>query len=176
MTFSSDDISRRTTLYADRHGVWLGPRLGFGKDGTVFSTFPAAGALDACDPPAAIKVFVRPELYDRERAVYQRLADAGIGGVVQVCGHNVPVMLDHDPELWVIRMTIVARPFVLDFAGAYIDDPPDFPADVMEERYAHWAEVFEHRWPAVQKIMAEFRRFGVFLLDPSHGNIGFDDD
>lgn len=173
MTSSFDEIFGRATLYAGRRGVLLGSRLGFGKDGSVFSLLPGAGTIHGVEVPSAIKVFVRPELCEREHAVYRRLADVGVGGVVQVCGHNVPVMLDYDPELWVIRMTVVARPFVLDFAGAYIDEPPEFPADVMEERCAHWADIFEHRWPAVQRIMTEFRRLGVFLLDPSPGNIGF---
>jgi hypothetical protein len=33
----------------------------------------------------------------------------------------------------VIEMTIVSRPFVLDFAGAYLDSPPEFSAEIWSE-------------------------------------------
>lgn len=92
---------------------------------------------------------------------------------MQVCGHNVPQLLGHDDELRVIEMRIVPKPYVLDFATAYLDEPPDFPEEVMQERESHWAEVFEDRWPAVRIIMAQFRRFGIYLLDPSPKNIAF---
>ncbi|QYU70530.1 hypothetical protein J4558_10610 [Leptolyngbya sp. 15MV] len=165
-----EDIARRASQYAQRRGLELGPRLGDGKDGIVYSTF---GSLQG---PTAVKALARADLYGRELACYRRLAVRGIGGSVQVCGHNVPQLLGHDDELLVIEMTIVTRPFVLDFAGAFLDAPPEFPAEVMEERNAHWADVFENRWHSVQRIMAEFRRHGLHLLDPSPGNIAFEGD
>lgn len=173
---SFKDTTRRASLYAQRRGLGIGPRLGFGKDGTVISTLPSDALQGNWNGPVAIKALSRHDLYARELSVYHRLAEHGIGGPVRVCGHNVPRLLGHDDELLVIEMTIVARPFVLDFAGAYLDSPPIFPADIMEERYAHWGEVFESRWPAVQRIMAEFRRYGVYLLDPSPNNIAFEGD
>lgn len=167
MLQSLEDIERRASLYARQRGLGLGPRLGDGKDGIVFSTLGSAGG------PTAVKALVRTDLYQRELACYRRLAGHG---VVQVCEHNVPQLLGHDDELLVIEMTIVSKPHVLDFAGAYVDEPPEFAAEVMEERYAHWAEVFEDRWPAVQRIMARFRSYGVYLLDPSPNNIAFEGD
>lgn len=176
MRSSSNDISQRASLYAQRRGLVLGPRLGYGRDGTVFSTLPPSVAPQVWTGPTAIKALVRSDLYTRELNVYRRLAAHGIGGSVRLCGHNVPQLLGHDDELLVIEMTIVTRPFVLDFAGAYLDKPPEFPPEVMEERHAHWAEVFEGRWPAAQRIMAEFRKHGIHLLDPSRGNIAFEGD
>lgn len=169
-----EDIARRASLlYAQRRwggGLELGPRLGVGKDGIVFST------VGSPTGPTAVKALARADLYGRELTCYRRLAVRGVGGPVQVCGHNVPQLLDHDDKLLVIEMTIVTRPFVLDFAGAYLDTAPEFPIDIMEDRHARWAEDFGGRWPKVQRIMAEFRTHGIFLLDPSPGNIGFEGD
>ena len=73
-------------------------------------------------------------------------------------------------------MTIVRRPFVLDFAAAYLDRRPEFPEDV----WTTWEEEKESslrtRWPAVQEIVAAFERLGIYLLDLSPGNIGFLDE
>ena len=73
-------------------------------------------------------------------------------------------------------MSIVTKPYVLDFASAYLDHPPEFPPDVMEERHAHWAEMFGSNWPKALRIIANFRSLGIHLLDPSPGNIAFDGD
>ena len=173
---SSGDKIQPAFQYARQRGLSLGPRLGYGKDGTVFSTLPQDVSPGNWAGPTAIKAMARDDLYARELAVYRRLAERGIGGPIRVCGHNVPQLLGQDDELLVIEMTIVTRPFVLDFASAYLDEPPEFPAEVMEERYTHWSDVFEGQWPAVQRIMAEFRRYGIYLLDPSPGNIAFEGD
>jgi hypothetical protein len=173
---SSEDTTRQASLYAQRRGLSLGPRLGYGKDGIVFSTLPPGDPPGNWAGPTAIKALARPDLYSREVEAYRRLAERGVGGPVQVCGHSVPRLLGHDDELLVVEMTIVTRPFVLDFAGAYLDAPPEFPDEVMEERRAHWAEVFEDHWPVVQRIMAEFHRHGIYLLDPSPSNIAFEGD
>lgn len=165
-----EDIAGRASLYAQQRGLELGPRLGDGKDGIVYSTFGSPQG------PTAVKALARADLYGRELACYRRLAERGVGGPVQVCGHNVPQLLGHDDELLIVEMRIVPKPYVLDFAGAYLDDPPEFPEEVMEERNAHWAEIFEERWPAVRRIMAEFSKHGVYLLDPSPKNIACEGD
>ncbi len=73
-------------------------------------------------------------------------------------------------------MEIVSPPFVLDFAGAYLDQRPDYPDDVLEE----WMEdkrlqFGDERWDIVQSIMAAFRGFGIHLADVKPGNIMFAD-
>jgi hypothetical protein len=70
-------------------------------------------------------------------------------------------------------MTIVERPFVLDFAGAYLDKRPDFPLEVWADWEAEKREQFEGCWPQVQKLPDAFEELGIYLLDPSPGNIGF---
>lgn len=71
-------------------------------------------------------------------------------------------------------MTIVERPFVLDFAGAYLDTRPQFPEDVWKEWEAEKREQFEDRWPVVERVLEAFEELGIYLLDVSPGNIGFE--
>ena len=62
----------------------------------------------------------------------------------------------------------------MDFAGAWIDDkPPEFSDEVWSEWEKEKIEQFGPRWPTVQRVLAEFRAFGVHLLDVSPGNIAF---
>lgn len=70
-------------------------------------------------------------------------------------------------------MTIVKRPFVLDFAGAYLDARPEFPEDVWADWEAGKREQFEAHWPVVQAILDAFEELGIYLLDVSPGNIAF---
>lgn len=70
-------------------------------------------------------------------------------------------------------MTIVRPPFVLDFAGAYLDRAPDYPDEVMEEWLAEKVEQFGERWPEVRRVVAAFRQWGIYLADVKPGNIEF---
>ena len=135
--------------------------LGFGKDGNVFASSMAT----------AIKAHARLESYEREVLCYLRLAERAI---IEVCGHHVPQLIDFDDQLLIIEMTIVTRPFVLDFAGAYIDAPPDFPDDVLDQWRTEKAEESGERWPDVLSVMSELQQIaGIHLFDLNRGNIGF---
>jgi hypothetical protein len=155
-----ENVELRAIQYAERHDRVIEKELGFGYDGIVFST--------TCQ--SAIKVLRYEPLYQRERDIYMRLQEAGVSNVV---GFDVPLMTDYDDELWVVEMGIVSPPFVLDFAGAYLDRPPDFPDEVMEEWRKEKKEQFGDRWPQVQEIMREFRKMGIYLADVKPGNIMF---
>ena len=115
-----DSLELREQQYAERYDLAIEKELGFGYDGIVFST----------NCQSAIKVLRFEPLYIRERDVYQRLEENGISNIL---GFDVPRMTNHDDELWIVEMTIVSPPFVLDFAGAYLDRPPDFSDEIMEE-------------------------------------------
>jgi hypothetical protein len=82
-------------------------------------------------------------------------------------------MLRYDDELWVIEMTIVTRPFVLDFTGAYLDQAPDFSDEVFVDWRAEKQEQFGSQWEEVQAILRYLQGFGVFLVDVNPGNISF---
>jgi hypothetical protein len=109
-------------------------------------------------------------LYQRERDIYLRLRNRGVGRILEF---KVPKLWHFDDQLWVIEMEIVSPPFVLDFAGAYLDRPPDFPDDVMEEWRKEKREQFGDRWAQVQDILREFRKMGIYLADVKPGNIMF---
>src|SRR5437764_12888806 len=97
-------------MYADQRQLEVGEPLGSGKDGIVM-----AAKRKVQPAKVAIKVLRWPEAYVREKQVYERLRGAAVEAVL---GFNVPLLIGSDEDLRVLEMTIVERPFVLDFAGA----------------------------------------------------------
>ncbi len=115
-----------------------------------------------------MKVFRGNQAYLREKQVYERLRRLA---VTRVLGFNVPLVIGWEDGLRVIEITIVKRPFVLDFAGAYLDARPEFAEGVWKDWEAEKREQFEDRWPEVQRVLGAFEELGVYLLDVSPGNI-----
>jgi hypothetical protein len=72
-------------------------------------------------------------------------------------------------------MSVVTRPFVLDFAGAYLDHAPDFSDEVLAEWRAEKQEQFGPRWAEVQAILRDLEGYGVFMVDVNPGNVAFAD-
>ena len=72
-------------------------------------------------------------------------------------------------------MTVVSRPFLLDFAGAYLDWSPDFSDEVMADWRAEKLEQFGERWPEVEAILRILQTYGIFMIDVHPGNISFGD-
>jgi hypothetical protein len=70
-------------------------------------------------------------------------------------------------------MTIVTRPFVLDFAGAFLDKRPDFPEEVWSERETYHREIFADRWKIVRAVADAFEEMGIYLVDLSASNVAF---
>jgi len=87
----------------------------------------------------------------------------------------VPQLVNHDDPLRVIEMSIVVRPFVLDFAGAYLDAAPKFPDEVWQEWEAEKLEQFGARWSAVRKVLAALEEWDIYLVDVSPSNIAGED-
>lgn len=116
------ELERRAREYGQKVGKGFGAELGFGVHGIVFTLKNDSGLAHS-----AIKVFEQERFYRRERNVYLRLAEEHID---QVRGCTVPELLGHDDDLWIVEMTLVAPPYLLDFAGAFLDLPPDEPDEV----------------------------------------------
>ena len=110
------------------------------------------------------------ETYQREKEAYERLRTCGIS---KVRGFHVPQLIASDDSLRIIQMTIVARPFILDFAAAYLDRRPEFSEEIWADWEKEKREQFEERWPQVQAILDEFEQLGIYLLDVSPANIAF---
>ncbi|HWL11182.1 MAG TPA: hypothetical protein VNQ76_22425 [Planctomicrobium sp.] len=139
-------------------------QFGSGQDGVVVST----------NLTSAIKVFRYKSLYENEKAVYLRLDEHQIRFIE---GFKVPRLLDFHDELLAIEMEVVTPPFVVDFAGAYLDRRPPYSEEELEIWEEERRELFgDERWEHVQSILASFRRFGIYLNDVKPGNITFSDD
>jgi hypothetical protein len=160
-----DFILKNARTYASRHQLELAERLGFGVHGIIF-----VAENKSKSGKTAVKAHREFAPYTRERAVYERLQQAGVAELV---GFNVPQLVAADDSLRVIEMSIVTRPFVLDFAGAYLDAPPVFPEDVWVEWEAGKREQFENRWPAVEAVLAALKELNIYMVDVSPSNIGF---
>jgi hypothetical protein len=162
-----EELVRRAQDYVNRTGRTLGKPLGSGIHGIVL-------AVESQTEPgrAAIKIHEQEAAYRRERDMYVRLRQRGI---TEIRGCAVPEMLAHADDLQIIEMTIVVRPFVLDFAGAYLDHAPDFSEEVLADWRAEKEEQFGARWPDVQAILRDLEAQGILMQDVSPGNIAFDD-
>jgi hypothetical protein len=137
---------------------------GPGQDGFVLRS----------DRLTAVKFFDRLDRFARELKVYHVLVDREIH---DIAGHRVPSFLNADEELRAIEMTIVDRPFLLDFAGARLaHEVPDFEPHVIEEYTERLKELFDDRWTDAVHVAEMFRQAtGFTLMDLHPGNIAFSD-
>lgn len=143
------------------HHLGLGP----GQDGIVMQS----------DRRTAVKFFDQTARFHRELEVYQTLRDRGIHSVA---GHNVPQLVSADGDLEALEISVVQRPFVLDFAGAKLPhEVPDFSEEIIAEHHEHLRDLFGDRWIKALHIADLFKiATGYTLLDVHPGNIAFADD
>ena len=166
-----DELLLRAQDYAAQHQLTITQELGFGVHGSVFiaENQPEPGR------PAkrsAIKAHQHEEYYLRERDIYLRLQRRKL---LQIRKCEVPKLLNYDDLLLIIEMSVVSRPFVLDFAGAYLDKAPEFSEEVMADAIQNQKERFGKRWSEVQLILAVLEAHGIFMEDVHPGNIAFVD-
>jgi hypothetical protein len=161
-----DDVFiQNAVVYATRHQLRLAERLGFGIHGIIFV------AEDKSDGgKTAIKVHRESEPFLREREVYERLQQVG---AAKILGFNVPQFIRADDQLRIIEMTIVTRPFVLDFAGAYLGAPPEFSDEIWEDWESGKREQFDHRWLEVKAVLEALEEWDIYMVDVSPSNIAF---
>lgn len=167
MSSVRDELRKRAEIYCEQRESILteNSSFGFGVHGSVFECQRATASFKT-----ALKIHERRTPYFRERDVYLRLQDLGMD---EVEGHHIPVLIDIDDELWAIEMSIVTRPFVLDFGGAYLDNPPDYGEAVMEQWERDKQEQFEANWPHAASILETLKSYGIYVADVNPGNIGF---
>ena len=70
---------------------------------------------------------------------------------------------------------ITKSPYILDFAKVRIYRPPDFSKEVLANCERKNRELFQHRWPEVQRLMGSLESIGIYYLDPQLDNIKFPD-
>lgn len=156
---------QNAVAYASRCRLQLRERLGFGIHGIIY-----AAEDKSAGGQTAIKAHRELQPFRRELSIYERLREAGVS---EILGFNVPQFIHADDDLRVIEMTIVTRPFVLDFAGAYLDASPDFPDEVWAEWEAEKRDQFDVRWPNVQAVLEALEELGIHMVDVSPSNIAF---
>ena len=158
MASETSNIVERAEAYALQQGIELQFPLGAGYDGNVFAT----------DRPSAIKVLHWREQYEKERDVYVRLRQHE---VQVVAGCHIPRLIEFDDSLLIVEMAIVSPPYVLDFAGAYLDRRPDFPPEVRRRWEREKRSQFGSDWKYVPRIVVAFERLGIYLADLNPRNI-----
>jgi hypothetical protein len=143
-----EELTRRAAEYCQQHGLALSDELGFGIHGIVYAT-ESYTESERSPLRSAIKVHERDAACYRERDIYLRLKELA---VTQIRGCEVPRLIRFDDKVWIIEMTIVVRPFVLDFAGAYLDHAPDFSEEVLADWRAEKQEQFGSRGPRFKRF------------------------
>lgn len=149
--------------YAMRRGLELTGSLGDGLDGSIWKVRGKKKRISW-----ALKMHADGNRYVRERGCYERLA---VHGVSEIEGFHVPVLIRCDDKSRAIEMSIVARPFMVDYAQAFLDSMPDFPEEVWQERLETWREDYGEDWPRVQRALAGLEELGIYYLDVHRGNI-----
>ena len=144
--------------------VVLVSKLGYGNDGTVWRT----------NRQSAVKCFGRLDSFERERNCYQRLFNNDIETLV---GFEVPRLLDYNNMRWIIHMTIVSPPCIIDFGKAYVDVAPDFSEEVLADAEDTERELFsDEEWKQVRLVRAALRNLGIYYYDARPSNIMFSTD
>lgn len=123
-----ETLLKKAQDYAARYHLSLQKPLGFGHQGTVWAT-----QSNRQVGKSALKIHRAAGAYRRELEAYQRLAQRAVASIERF---QVPELLAFDEELLALEMTIVTKPYLLDFGGAYLDHAPEFP----EEIWAQWRE------------------------------------
>ena len=147
--------------YSSSRGMLLDELLGDGTDGAVWST----------DRNTVVKAVQRQTNYRMELACYQRLREYDVASVLQFA---IPRLIDSDDQRQIIEMTWVSPPFLLDFGKAYLDNPPDFSAEVnadeLEKQRENWGDQFHIVSAAIGFLR---HNYGIHYGDPNKNNIKF---
>lgn len=140
MPYSRKEVTSRAAQFATKNGLVLEEELGFGVHGIVWST----------DQKSVVKAHGAERLYyERERDIYLRLREFDVRKILEF---RVPRLWAFDDELMVLEIGIVQPPFALDFAGAYLDEIPDFSPEVWADWEVEKQEQFGRigRGPSLQ--------------------------
>ena len=116
---------------------------------------------------SAIKVYHRAESFNTELHAYEILRDVGITSIM---GLTVPEVIAANADLWVLEMTVVKPPFLLDFAGVRFTEP-DFQDDALQGWYERIDDFFGPNAWFVYNVYNALAMHEVFYMDFKPGNI-----
>ena len=128
------DIATKAGAYASDRNLRLGRILGSGREGSVWEVSDKRGIFSW-----AVKLHHEAPPYVRERDCYRRLHELRIHKIGRL---NVPQLIATDDAWLALEMTLVARPFLLDFASVRLDRDPGFTPEAM----ADWEEILRERF------------------------------
>lgn len=86
----------------------------------------------------------------------------------------MPCLYGADEKLGVIEMSIVQPPCLIDFAGVYLDFPPDFTQEAWDIWLDQKEDEFESDWPRANAIYQYLiDHYGMYYLDLAPRNLRF---
>jgi hypothetical protein len=98
--------------------------------------------------------------------VYLRLKKRSL---YRLAGFSIPVLYHYDDACLALELSIVERPWILDFAQASLDVP------IQEIDDPDWqnekARIFGLDWPEIQRLLNALRQYGIFYRDVDPLNI-----
>jgi hypothetical protein len=156
----ASELELRAKAYAVSHSreiVFAAP-LGFGQDGRVWRT----------NHTTVVKVIERLTTYNREKGCYQRLLKHDVN---EINGLAVPEFIDFDDELQIIEIGMVKPPYLLDFGKAFLDKPPDYTAESLDDWEEELVELFGEDVSQVKLVMWQLEKFGIYYRDAKPANI-----
>jgi hypothetical protein len=117
------------------------------------------------------KVFDRQRNYLNEIECYEILESYEVS---EIKGFTIPKLIGFDDELWIIELSIVAPPYLLDFGKASAWFPPRFTAEQMSEYETERKQLFGGNWELVRAVIATLESYLIYYIDPSPNNINCD--
>jgi len=161
---SASILQERAVEYAKLCGIVLDLKspLGHGTDGSVW----------ASSRKTAVKALERGHNYEIELECYRRFRTARVS---KIHGFSVPHLIGNHDALWIIEMRIVTPPFILDFAKAWLDEPPEFEEGGWEQWYDEGREKFEANWDDAYALLCALKKYGIHYYDAKPANIMFPD-
>lgn len=123
------------------------------------------------DAESVIKVHRNRMEFTNELIVYQKLAEKPRK---QIQGFQIPKLIDYDESLWVLELSIVTPPYVLDFGRASLGSPPAGFDPESEDWISEKRRLYGNRWPEVARLLDALRLMGIHFTDVHKGNICFE--
>jgi hypothetical protein len=121
---------------------------------------------------SAIKAIRNRKNYSDELEAYRRLQHAAIR---ELCGFAIPWLIGFDDARQVIEMSIVQKPYLLDFGKVYFDGAELSvydPADLARERAAQRKKYSAADWSRVAMALHLLEtKLGIYYVDPRPSNI-----
>jgi hypothetical protein len=130
------------------------------------------GSVWVSDRESAIKVIRNRKNYADELESYRRLQQ---GGVHELCGFAVPWLIGCDDTLQVIEMSIVQKPYLLDFGKVHFDGDHRRAfdgGDLARERVVARSRYSAAEWSRVAMLLHILEsKYGIYYVDPRPTNI-----